>query len=73
MSLFPLPALRPAFLALACASGLHAFTTTTGSAVWPDGPIVMNLQLSPNAPLSDGQANWNAAAATQLAARSACE
>ena len=68
MSLFPLPALRSAFLALACASGLHAFTTTTGSAVWPDGPIVMNLQLSPNAPLSDGQANWNAAAATQLAA-----
>jgi len=27
----------------------------------------MNLQLAPNAPLSDGQASWNAAAAAQLA------
>ena len=46
---------------------LYAFTTTTGSAVWPDGAIVMNLQLAPNAPLSDGQASWNAAAAKMLA------
>lgn len=50
------------------APSARAFTTTTGSAVWPDGPIVMNLQLAPNAPLSDGQASWNAAAAAQFAA-----
>lgn len=49
------------------APAARAFTTTTGSAVWPDGPVVMNLQLAPNAPLSDGQASWNAAAAAQLA------
>jgi hypothetical protein len=64
--------LRPVPLALALAFALvtpsaRAFTTTTGSAVWPDGPIVMNLQLAPNAPLSDGQASWNAAAAAMLA------
>ena len=49
------------------APSTRAFTTTNGSPVWPDGPIVMNLQLAPNAPLSDGQASWNAAAAAMLA------
>ena len=56
-----------AFGGLLATSCLNAFTTTSGSAVWPDGAIVMNLQLAPDAPLSDGQASWNAAAAKMLA------
>ena len=44
----------------------RAFTTIGGSPVWPDGNIVMHLQLGTGPVLSDGR-TWNTAAADMLA------
>ncbi len=51
--------------------GLHrpaaAFVQLNPPSVWPDGDIVMHLQLGPlSRSLSDGSASWNAAAKTAL-------
>jgi hypothetical protein len=46
--------------------GLRAFTTISGSPVWPDGNIVMHLQLGTGPLLADGR-TWNTAAADTLA------
>ncbi|MFM8618855.1 MAG: immunoglobulin domain-containing protein [Opitutaceae bacterium] len=46
--------------------GLRAFTTISGSPVWPDGTIVMHLQLGTGPVLADGR-TWNTAAADTLA------
>jgi hypothetical protein len=35
---------------------------------WPDGTVVINLQLGPSALLSDGSASWGASAESALAA-----
>ncbi|MEY4089244.1 MAG: hypothetical protein RJB55_1515 [Verrucomicrobiota bacterium] len=45
---------------------LRAFTTISGSPVWPDGNIVMHLQLGTGPVLADGR-TWNTAAADTLA------
>ena len=55
---FALPAFFPA------AAG--AFTTISGSPVWPDGNIVMHLQLGAGPVLADGR-TWNTVAADTLA------
>lgn len=46
-----------------------AFVQLNPPSVWPDGDIVMHLQLGPlNRTLSDGSPSWNAAAKTALEA-----
>jgi transcription elongation GreA/GreB family factor len=47
-------------------AALRAFTTISGSPVWPDGNIVMHLQLGTGPLLADGR-TWNTAAADTLA------
>ena len=44
----------------------HAFAPLNGSPVWPDGTIVMHLQLGTGPVLSDGK-TWNSSAADMLA------
>ena len=45
---------------------LLAYTPLAGSPVWPDGNIVMHLQLGPTTRLTDGK-TWNSAAIDMLA------
>ena len=45
---------------------LLAYTPLAGSPVWPDGNIVMHLQLGPSTRLADGK-TWNSAAIDMLA------
>ena len=53
-------------LLLAAAPRLLAYVPLAGSPVWPDGNIVMHLQLGPGTTLSDGK-TWNTATTDMLA------
>ncbi|MEY4814957.1 MAG: hypothetical protein RLZZ162_2030, partial [Verrucomicrobiota bacterium] len=56
------------FIAVLAFAGprLLAYTPLAGSPVWPDGNIVMHLQLGPSTRLADGK-TWNSAAIDMLA------
>jgi hypothetical protein len=65
----PLPARVLALalgLAFAAVPRLLAYVPLAGSPVWPDGNIVMHLQLGASTTLSDGK-TWNTAATDMLA------
>jgi hypothetical protein len=62
-----LPAL--ALLLVGLTKPAPAFVQLNPPSVWPDGDIVMHLQLGPlSRALGDGSPSWNAAAKTALEA-----